>query len=168
LVAILEGTYQRMQEQGNFSFQCNQYEFIERYSIAFKDDWGYSELVLHPAPLNVFTLILVPAVFKRSAMRTFAEVFGKFVFWFENMFALINFLIYELVLMILVYFKQTYTVVVQVSGWNRVWLFVFWTLFGLFCLFICLIQDIILLFKLLCDPKDEDDIIGEKRREDAK
>ena len=69
IVAILEATYRRMETQGNFSFQCNQYQFIERYSVAFMNEWGYSELVIHPAPINVFTMIMAPAVFREGTMK---------------------------------------------------------------------------------------------------
>ena len=62
LVTILQKTYTQMVEQGNFSYYCNQYQFIERYSIALLNEWNYAELVVHPAPFNFFTLFLVPAV----------------------------------------------------------------------------------------------------------
>lgn len=168
LVAILEGTYKKMQEQGNFSFQCNQYQFIERYSIAFKDDWGYSELVLHPAPLNLFTLILVPAVFKKTAMKAFANGFGKFVFWLENMFYLYAFLVYEFCLIPILYIKISYNIIMQTSFVNMLYLLLFWALFGPFTLLLSIIYDVLLLFRTLCDPKDEDDFMNDKKLEDEK
>ena len=29
------------------------------------DDWGYEELVIHPAPLNMLTVFLAPFAFSR-------------------------------------------------------------------------------------------------------
>jgi hypothetical protein len=31
-----------MLEMGDFAFKCNKYQYIERYMIAFKDEWGYT------------------------------------------------------------------------------------------------------------------------------
>ena len=64
LIAIMSTTYEEMMPKGNFSFQSQRYKYIERFSIAMKDQWGYEELVVHPPPLNCLVLILVPSLFK--------------------------------------------------------------------------------------------------------
>ena len=64
LVAILSTVYEIMQEHGEFAFKCNKYEFIEKYSIAMLDPNGYSELVIHPPPINVFSFFILPCVVK--------------------------------------------------------------------------------------------------------
>ena len=69
LVAILSTVYDVMKEGGEFAFKSNKYQFIEKYSIAMLDNWGYSELIIHPAPLNVFTLGLLPFVIRKSLMK---------------------------------------------------------------------------------------------------
>ena len=63
LVAILGTVYEEMLETGDFSYKVMKYQFIERYNIAFKDEWGFSELVIHPPPLNLTLSVLLPSVF---------------------------------------------------------------------------------------------------------
>jgi len=65
LVAILSTVYEQMLEKGDFRFKCYRYSYIERYKIAFKDDNGYSELVVHPPPFNMGLIFILPAVFKK-------------------------------------------------------------------------------------------------------
>jgi hypothetical protein len=65
LVAILSTVYEVMMEHGEFSFKSNKYEFIEKYSIAMLDTHGYSELVIHPPPINIFTLFILPCIVRR-------------------------------------------------------------------------------------------------------
>lgn len=41
LVAILSTVYEIMQDGGEFAYKSNKYNFIEKYSIAFQNEWGY-------------------------------------------------------------------------------------------------------------------------------
>ena len=54
LVAILATVYEEQLEIGDFTYKCCKYWYIERYLIAFKDEWGYTELIVHAPPTNVF------------------------------------------------------------------------------------------------------------------
>lgn len=105
LVAILSTVYEIMQDEGEFSYKSNKYQFIEKYSIAMLDPHGYSELIIHPPPLNVFTIFILPCIIKKSLMKRAADVFSKFIFWSENLLYLGSFLAYELVLCPFIYFK---------------------------------------------------------------
>jgi hypothetical protein len=105
LVAILATVYEIMKDEGEFSYKANKYEFIEKYSIAMLDPNGYSEIIIHPPPLNVFTLPIIPCIIKKSLMKKASEVFSKFIFWVENVFYIIGFLGYELLLCPYIYFK---------------------------------------------------------------
>ena len=64
LVAILSTIYDIMKEGGEFAYKSSKYNFIEKYSIALRNEWGYAELVLHPPPFNFFTIILIPFLFR--------------------------------------------------------------------------------------------------------
>lgn len=105
LVAILATVYEIMKDEGEFSFKANKYQFIEKYSIAMLDPNGYSEIIIHPPPLNVFTLFILPCIIKKSLMKRGAEVFSKIIFWSENFFYIVAFLIYEIMLCPIIYFK---------------------------------------------------------------
>src|SRR3712207_1151806 len=66
LIAILQTVYNLMTDQGNFQYKSNVYQFIEKYSVAMLDKWNYYELVVHPPPINVFTLFLLPFIIRKS------------------------------------------------------------------------------------------------------
>ncbi|CDW71841.1 UNKNOWN [Stylonychia lemnae] len=168
LVAILESTFKEMQEQGNFAFQVNQYQFIERYSIAMQDEWGYSQLVILPPPINFFTIFLIPTVMRKGLMKRASEVFSKFIFWFENMFYLMIMLIYLLMLVPLIYLRMIYNIVKLASVFNLIWLLSLWLLFGPIFLIQGVGKDMFYFMKTLCDYKDENDQNQEKEAEDFK
>jgi len=105
LVAILSTVYTIMQEEGEFAYKASKYQFIEKYSIAMLDNNGYSELILHPPPINVFTLFILPCVIKRSLMKRAAEVYSKFSYWAENIFYIMGFFMFELVMWPIVFCK---------------------------------------------------------------
>jgi Ion transport protein len=92
LVAILSTVYEVMMEHGEFSYKSNKYEFIEKYSIAMLDTNGYAELVIHPPPINIFSIFIIPCIVRRSLMKKAAECFSKFMFWIENIFYLFAFI----------------------------------------------------------------------------
>jgi len=73
LIAILSTVYNMMMDHGEFSYKSNKYEFIEKYSIAMLDTDGYAELVIHPPPINFFTIFIIPFIFSRLTMRKVAE-----------------------------------------------------------------------------------------------
>jgi len=84
LVAILGSVYEAMMEEGEFAYSCNRYMFIERYHIAFQDEWGYKELIVHPPPYNILLVMILPSVMNKHLMQSSARVFSKFNFWVEN------------------------------------------------------------------------------------
>jgi hypothetical protein len=63
LIAVLQSAYDAMTEMGEFSYKSNKYQYIERFYIPMFDQWGYTELVMHPPPINFLTLFLLPCVF---------------------------------------------------------------------------------------------------------
>ena len=48
------------------------------------DPNGYSELVIHPPPINIFTMFIMPFILKKSLMKKASDCFSKFIFWVEN------------------------------------------------------------------------------------
>ena len=60
LVAILGSVYGEMGDKGAFYYKFYKYKYIERYAIAFKDIHGYYELIIHPPPVNLFLIFLLP------------------------------------------------------------------------------------------------------------
>ena len=89
LVAILGSVYENMLEKASFVFKSYKYKFIERYYIAFQDQWGYSELIVHAPPLNLILVLLMPSLFKPDVMLKTSAVISKLFFWFDNIFYIV-------------------------------------------------------------------------------
>lgn len=151
LVAILATVYEIMKDEGEFSYKSNKYEFIEKYSIAMLDPWGYSEIIIHPPPLNVFTLAIIPCIIKKSLMKKAADVFSKLIFWVENFFYILTFVSYELLLCPIIYCKIFYNIF-NLSTFK--WFFpnfFFWFFAGFFLLLFAVGKDLFFYLKILCD-----------------
>ena len=65
LIAIMGSVYEDMLEKGDFLYKVKRYQYIERYTIAFSDEGGWTELVAHAPPLNSFLVFLIPAIFSK-------------------------------------------------------------------------------------------------------
>jgi hypothetical protein len=168
LVAILSTVYEIMKDQGEFSYKSNKYQFIEKYSIAMLDPNGYSELVIHPPPINVFVIFILPCIFRKSWMKKGAECFSKFIFWLENVAYIFSFLIYELMLCPVIYLKIFLNIII-LAGWLKVIpLLFFWMFVGPFVLLFAICKDLFFYIKILCDYQDEEDQFKEKEEEDFK
>ena len=168
LVAILSTVYQIMQDSGEFSYKANKYEFIEKYSVAMLDTHGYSELVVHPPPINFFTLFILPAMFRPTMMKKASECFSKFIFWMENVFYIIAFVVYEICLCPIIYFKVLITIGFMASILRLIPLVLFWIFAGPFVLMYHVGKDVFYFLKILCDYMDEEDQFKEKEEEDFK
>ena len=130
LVAIISSVYSIMIIQGEFSYKSNKYEFIEKYSVPLMDRWGYSELVIHPPPLNIFTIVLAPFTIRKHNMKKAANIFSKCIFWIENVAYIILMMFYFLFMVPLNYFIVLGNIFKLATGCRRIGLFFFWILFG--------------------------------------
>lgn len=133
-----------------------------------QNEWGYSYLVILPPPLNIFSLFIIPSVFRKGLMRRSAEVFGKFIFWFENMFYLICMLVYLFLLAPFIYLRIIVSIIRLASFLNMAWLLALWIVLGPLFLMYGIAKDMFYFMKTLCDYKDEDDQYLEKEKEDFK
>jgi len=115
------------------------------------DEWGYQELVIHPAPLNVFAIFLVPFIFKKSWMKKTSEFYAKIVFWFENIFFIIFFILYEFVLCPIIFFRVIFNIF-KLAAWYMIFLlFLFWLVIGPFFLLGGIFIDSFYFIKILFD-----------------
>ena len=104
LVAILGNVYGDMGEKGTFFYKIYKYKYIERYTIAFKDLNGYSELIIHAPPINMFLIALLPFLTNKEKILKYSLLFSKVNFWFENIFLIIHHFCNEVYLMPVSYF----------------------------------------------------------------
>lgn len=115
------------------------------------DPNGYSEMIIHPPPLNVFTIFIVPFIIKKSMMKKAADVYSKFIFWAENFFYILAFFSYELILCPLIYFKIIGNIF-KLSTFKRFFgNFFFWLFCGFFVLLFYVAKDMFYFLKILCD-----------------
>ena len=168
LVAILSTVYEDMMEMGDFAFKSNKYKYIERYNIAFKDQWGYSELIIHAPPINLTTLLLLPSVFNQNLMQSSSAVFSKANFWFENIFYILFEFLRELALVPFIFLRVLFSIITLAELVDALYLVVIWVTVGPFYLLWSVFEDIYYFLKILCDYKTEDDITVMKAAEDDK
>lgn len=169
LVAILSTIYEEMDEgPGDFMFKCYKYNYIERYELAFQDDLGYNELVLHPPPLNFFSVFLWPFLFSSKLMKKYSLKYSIINFWAENIFVYIpGQFLYELWLIPQIYIKIAFNIVKLADPFQKVYLIIFWLIYGPFYLMYGVFFDIYYYVQILRDYKIAEDPIEieDKERE---
>jgi hypothetical protein len=105
IIAMLMTVYNSMKEKGDFTYKSNRYEYIERYQIALRDSWGYSELVTTPAPLNLTMVLTLPWLGNKAMFMKLADLIGKVLFWLENIIYILLLIIYFSMLIPIIYVK---------------------------------------------------------------
>jgi hypothetical protein len=151
LIAIISTVYTNMIDIGEFSYKRNKYEFIEKYSIAMLDQWGYSELVVHPPPLNFLTIFLAPFAIKKTTMKKASKGFAVTVFWTENVVYMILFLMYEIVQIPWIFIRVIYNIFKLSTYLQMVPYIVMWLFVGPVMLIFGVFKDFFFYLKILCD-----------------
>ena len=169
MIAILSQSYVDMLDLGSFMYKCSLYEYCEKYMIADTEDC-YGEMVRHAAPMNGLVVLMMPFIPSRTAMKWIANKYSLMVFWLENFFGVFFFLIFELILIPLVYIKTIFNVMYSTSGlFTTVFNVMTWITFGIFYLIIIMIRDVYYLLFILymhngCKAyKEEQDKLRKKR-----
>jgi len=131
LVAILGNVYGDMGEKGTFFYKIYKYKYIERYTIAFKDKNGFSELIIHAPPINMFLIALLPYLNDKEKILKYSKIFSIINFWFENIFLIIYHFFNELYLMPVSYFGVLMSLY-QASDFGDLHLIIGWLVLGPF------------------------------------
>lgn len=79
--------------------------------IAFENK-SYGEIVLHPPPLSYLSMLMLPFMVSSVAMRHISKFFSYMMFWLENIFFILGFLMIEFIISPLSYIK---------IWWNILW-----------------------------------------------
>ena len=149
MVAILSTTYGLMLESGSFMYKCALYEYCERYMIAFKNE-AYGELVLHAPPINILVVLLLPFTPFKKVMPYVSLYFSYFNFWLENLVLIFLFIMFEIMLMPLVFIKTYYNIMYSTPGpFSTVFNLMRWTGFGIVYMAFMLIKDVYNLLRIL-------------------
>ena len=112
---------------------------------------------MHPPPINLLTLVLVPCVFSQGLMLRVSAVLNKVIFWLENFYYILELFLYELALVPYIYLRLILNIAKVAEVKNAVWLISLWIPFGPFFLGYGVLKDMYFYFKILCDYKEDDD-----------
>lgn len=156
MVAILSTTYENMLESGSFKYKCTLFEYCEKYMIAQDElNNGIGEIVVHPPPINllctlIFPFLLLKGNLYKENMPKICEFFSKANFWMENIFFILAFIIFELLMSPFVYLKTFYTITYSTEGmFTTVANLFYWTALGVVYLVIILLKDTYVLMEIL-------------------
>ena len=94
-----------MYVKGDFVCKSYRYEYIERYQLAQRDVWGYSELVTTPPPLSVILILIIPCLLSKMAFKKAADIIGKMFFWLENSIIYFCLIVYSSLIIPLIFIK---------------------------------------------------------------
>ena len=155
------------------------YQYCERYLIAF-GNLSYGELIKHPAPVCLlnFPLVLISLLpVGPKFLENMGDLFSKFMFWLDNIFWILVFLSYSLLLVPFVYLCNFYNILWATSGpFKPMFYMLFWLLIGLPLSLFIVLRDVWLLIKLLTilegclkhtgKDKNSNKLSDEKKEED--
>lgn len=115
--------------------------------------------MVHPAPLNYISSLLVFAVFDNKLMRRSSEVASKLIFWIENIYYVLEMLLIELVLVPFIYCRLIINIIKTTTIGNAITLLTYWICCGPFFLFFCVLKDMYFYCKILSDYRENDDAV---------
>lgn len=135
LIAILSTTYENMQQSGIFKYKVNLYQYCERYMRAF-DEGEIGEMILHPPPMSVFSAMLLPFSIHPKLFKRASKVFSYLMYWCENIVLMNAFLLYELLILFITYFKVYLNILRASEGlFTKIFYVGVWMVLGLGILF---------------------------------
>jgi len=149
LIAILSTTYEKMRESGIFKYKSNLYMYCDRFMVAFQDE-AYGGLVMYPPPISYFVILMLPFSCSRTCMIQMQNMFSKTRFWIENLFLIITFICFEILIFPVAYVKTWQNLIKNSQGFGKTSLHLIGYLFtGFFIKFYLMMHDVALFFKLL-------------------
>jgi hypothetical protein len=90
-------------------------------------------------------------------MRSMAEVFAKIMFWAENCIYMCLFVVYEMFLVPIIYFRVFVNITRLANFRTLVRIIPFYLIFGMLALVFFAIQDIFHFIRILCDYQEDED-----------
>ena len=165
LIAIVTTVYEDNIESGDFVFKSNKYMYIERFMIPLEND-TYSQLVMHPPPLNLISSMLLLCVWKKKYIERWSKVINKLIFWLENFFYIFYMFLYELMLVPFIYLRLVFQIIAVAEFLDAFSKICIWLMIGLFFLIYNLVIDMFYYFKILCDYKEEEGATVSKVEQD--
>ena len=154
--ALFMTTFQIMNLKGDFVWKSYRYEYIERYQLALKDEWGFSGLVTTPPPLNILLIFTIPCVFSPQIFQKASAVVAKIFFWLENIGLFIGLIFYSWFIIPIIYIKLVISLFKNLSFGFFILYLTPWLIIGIPYLNCLLFVDLFNLIRILSDSRDDD------------
>jgi hypothetical protein len=139
-----------MKQTGIFKYKVNLYQYCERFMIAFEEK-SYGEIVLHPPPLSYLSAMMIPFLVSSWLMQYLSKGFSYLMHWLENIFFLLGFLFFEIILAPIAYMKVWVNILVNSLGALRtIANSLLWAVIGIPMTFFLVIRDLVYLMMILC------------------
>jgi hypothetical protein len=117
--------------------------------IAF-DDKAYGELVLHPPPVSYLSTAMIPFIWSSTAMRYLTKGFSYLMHWFENIFFIGGFMMFEGMLAPLAYVKIWINIIANsMSLLKTIINCLMWAIMGLPMMVFMILRDSTFLIRIL-------------------
>ena len=111
---------------------------------------GYDELIITPAPLNAFTLIMIPMAVSKKLTEHMARCYCHLVYWSENIVYIVLFFIYELLLVPVIFVRVLYNIMRLAGIFSMIPLIVIWLFISPVVLVMGVCKDFTNFIKILC------------------
>lgn len=117
--------------------------------IAFNDR-AYGEIVLHPPPLSYLSAMMIPFLVSKQAMKYMSIGFSYLMFWVENVFFILIFLVFEILIFPVAYIKVWINIIKNSMGiLNTILNCIIFLIIGIFTMLYLLLRDVCYLIKIL-------------------
>lgn len=114
------------------------------------NDRAFGEIILHPPPLSYFSSVMVLFIFNRKGMEWISKCFSYFMFWFENIFGILAFVVFEIVICPIAYAKIWINIIRNSMGIiNTIVNCIIWLFVGIFIMLFLLVRDLSYLIIIL-------------------
>ena len=105
LISMLYTTYIYLsRSESEKHFLKVRYEYLEQYYKPLQEA-EYSILTVLPCPLNLLTFPFMPLAFKNPVMQILSKVLTSMMYWIENAFLILGYILVLFCLIPYVYFK---------------------------------------------------------------
>lgn len=149
LIAILSTVYVSMIVIGDFLFKANMYAYIEKYELAKMSKKGYDQFVVHPAPLNLLTVLILPFVITDYSKKA-GKMFSRMMFWIENIVMSIFFALILTLLAPIIFFRMLYHLFRAMQWCKFILIALWWSVFGIIILPFYISKDVMYFYKINC------------------
>ena len=123
-----------------------------------RNKFGYDELILYSAPFNLLTILLYPFLLSKNLMLKVSKKFSILMFWLENIFFIALMLIYELVLLPIVFIKICFNILSFGDAKATLYYLPLWTFTSPFVLLAAVGHDLYQFIRILLNyQEDEED-----------